>query len=36
MSVAAASMQRAAVRLRVAQRRQHGRARPGPTDMRNP
>lgn len=27
------SLQRAAVRLRVAQRRQHGRARPGPTNL---
>ncbi|HYI16490.1 MAG TPA: F0F1 ATP synthase subunit epsilon [Thermomicrobiales bacterium] len=36
LALAEASMQRAAVRLRVAQRRQSGRARPGPTDMRNP
>lgn len=33
---AEASLQRAAVRLRVAQRRQSGRARPGPTDMNQP
>ncbi|MEX1158063.1 MAG: F0F1 ATP synthase subunit epsilon [Thermomicrobiales bacterium] len=33
LAMAEASMQRAAVRLRVAQRRQSGRARPGPTDM---
>ncbi|MDQ3549267.1 MAG: F0F1 ATP synthase subunit epsilon [Chloroflexota bacterium] len=36
LALAEASMQRAAVRLRVAQRRQSGRARPGPTDMNNP
>lgn len=36
LAVAEASMQRAAVRLRVAQRRQHGRARPGISDMSNP
>jgi F-type H+-transporting ATPase subunit epsilon len=36
LGLAEASLQRAAVRLRVAQRRQHGRARPGPTDMTNP
>ncbi len=35
LALAEASMQRAAVRLRVAQRRQHGRARPGPTNMTN-
>ncbi len=33
LSRAEQSLQRAAVRLRVAQRRQHGRARPGPTSM---
>jgi F-type H+-transporting ATPase subunit epsilon len=33
LHLAEASLQRAAVRLRVAQRRQHGRARPGPTDL---
>lgn len=36
LSRAEESLQRAAVRLRVAQRRQHGRARPGPTDLNPP
>jgi F-type H+-transporting ATPase subunit epsilon len=36
MALAEASLQRAAVRLRVAQRRQHGRSRPGRDSMQNP